>query len=235
MPTVLITGANRGLGLEFARQYATAGWRVYAACRAPDRAKELLAIERASNGQVSLPRLEVEAAGDIERLAGELRGVAIDVLINNAGIGWPPKPPHDAFGKTNYDDWAKVMAVNVLAPMRMSEAFVEHVARSDRKVIAMVSSRLGSIAAVEFNLSDHVYRTSKAALNMLTKMLSHYLRDRGIIPVALAPGWVRTDMGGSNAALSPEESIGGMRQVIERLRPADAGGFFNHQGETVPW
>ena len=235
MPSVLITGANRGLGLEFARQYAEAGWHVLASCRAPAAAKALAALAERSAGRVTLHLLEVARFDQIDALAAQLRGRAIDVMINNAGIGWPPRPPRDGFGRTDYEEWTAVMRVNVLAPMKLCEALVENVAASQQKVIAMISSRLGSIELAASTGKDHVYRSSKAALNMVTKMLAGYLEDRAIVPVALGPGWVRTDMGGSTAALSPEESVAGMRRVIADLERADAGGFFTYQGDRLPW
>jgi NAD(P)-dependent dehydrogenase (short-subunit alcohol dehydrogenase family) len=235
MPSVLITGANRGLGLEFARQYADAGWLVLAACRSPAHAQNLTALAGRSAGRVTLHPLDVARFDQIDALAGQLRGRAIDVLINNAGVGWPPRPPHDGFGRTDYDEWTTVMRVNVLAPMKLCEALVENVTASQQKVIAMISSRLGSIEHAASSGNDHVYRSSKAALNMVTKMLAGYLEDRAIVPVALGPGWVRTDMGGSAAALSPEESVGGMRRLIANLKRADAGGFFTYQGDRLPW
>ncbi|MBM3511647.1 MAG: SDR family oxidoreductase [Alphaproteobacteria bacterium] len=235
MPSVFITGANRGLGLEFARQYAEAGWQVLAACRAPAAAKALAAIADRSAGRVTLHPLEVSRFEQIDTLASALRGQPIDVLINNAGIGWPPRPPNDGFGRTDYEEWTTVMRVNVLAPMKLCEALVENVAASQHKVVAMISSRLGSIELAASTGNDHVYRSSKAALNMVTKMLAGYLDGRAIVPVALGPGWVRTDMGGSTAALSPEESVSGMRRVIAKLERTDAGGFFTYQGDRLPW
>ncbi|MSP51346.1 MAG: SDR family oxidoreductase [Alphaproteobacteria bacterium] len=235
MPTVLITGANRGLGLEFARQYAAAGWRIHAGCRSPSRANDLSAIGKQAAGGLTLHKLDVGSFAEIDALAQTLKREAIDVLVNNAGIGWPPRAPHDDFGKTNYDEWTDVMRINVLAPMRMCEAFVEAVARSDRKVIAMISSKLGSIELATGDLKDHVYRSSKAGLNMVTKLVGEYLKEQRVIPVALGPGWVRTDMGGSTAALSPEESVTGMRRVIAGLKPSDAGAFYSYLGEKLPW
>ncbi len=225
MPTVLITGANRGLGLAFARSYSTDDWCVHACCRHPEKAQALKAME----GEVVCHKLDVTDGLQVAGLARELADEAIDVLLNNAGYG-----PHGGFGETDYDDWLDVLKINRLAPLRMAERFVEQVARSERKLIVSISSGRGSIAMNDDG-GSYPYRTSKAALNMVVKGLAADLAARGIIAVALSPGWVRTDMGGSNAKLTPEESIAGMRAVIDGLTPADSGRFLHYQGEDRPW
>src|SRR5262249_53605331 len=191
MPSILVTGANRGLGLEFVRQYRDAGWRVYACCRSPNDATDLKAVAAASNGRVSLHALEVSDHPRIEALAKELRDVALDVLLNNAGIYGPQ---NGGVGHIDYKAWAEVLAVNTMGPLKMAECFLEHVARSDRKIIATVSSQMASIAQ---NGGGHYpYRSSKAAVNMVMRGLAADLRPRGIIAVPLDPGWVPTDIGG---------------------------------------
>jgi NAD(P)-dependent dehydrogenase (short-subunit alcohol dehydrogenase family) len=231
MPTVLITGANRGLGLEFARQYAAAGWRVLACCREAGKAAELRGVADASAGRVTLHGLDVSDHGRIAALAAELKDTAIDVLLNNAGV-YGPKSAR--FGQLDYAGWANVLAVNVLAPVRMAECFVEHVARSQRKTMVCLSSLLGSIGANDGG-RHYPYRTSKAALNMAVKCMAVDLRDRGVIAVVVHPGWVRTDMGGPNADLAPQESIAGLVKVIDRLGPSDSGRFWNYDGSELPW
>ncbi len=226
MPTVLMTGANRGLGLEFARSYATDGWRVHACCRHPEKAKALKAVE----GDLVVHKLDVTDGLRVAGLARELADDAIDVLLNNAGV----YGPRSGFGETDFDDWLDVLKINTIAPLRMAERFVEHVARSERKLIVSVSSGMGSIAMNDAG-GHYPYRASKAALNMVVKGLSADLAARGIIAVALSPGWVQTDMGGSSAELTPEESVAGMRAVIDGLTPADNGRFLNYQGEDRPW
>lgn len=226
MPTVLMTGANRGLGLEFARSYATDGWRVHACCRHPEKAKALKAVE----GDLVVHKLDITDGLRVAGLARELADEAIDVLLNNAGV----YGPRSGFGETDFDDWLDVLKINTIAPLRMAERFVEHVARSERKLIVSVSSGMGSIAMNDAG-GHYPYRASKAALNMVVKGLSADLAARGIITVALSPGWVQTDMGGSSAELTPEESVAGMRAVIDGLTPADSGRFLNYQGEDRPW
>ena len=226
MPTLLITGANRGIGLEFVRSYAGDGWRVHACCRHPEKAKALKAIP----GDIELHRLDVTDGLRVASLARELAGEPIDLLINNAGVYHPRR----GFGETDYDDWVEELKINTLAPMRMAERFVEHLAASERKLIVNISSGLGSIA-LNNDGGSYMYRSSKAALNMVVKGLSADLGDRGIIVTAQSPGWVQTDMGGGQADLSPEESIVFMRKTIDNLTLAQSGHFFGHDGTERPW
>jgi len=230
MPTVLITGANRGIGLALARGYAAEGWRVLACCRHPDEAKDLKALKAGSGDRVAIHRLDVTDGPTAANLARELAEEAIDLLINNAGVSGP----RGGFGETDFDRWQAVLAVNTFAPLRMAECFVEPVARSERKLIVNISSKMGSIAA---NVSSDsiVYRASKAALNQVSKCLSVALAPRGITVILFHPGWVSTDMGGSKAPVTPTDSAAGIRAVIARATPADNGRFFNYDGEELPW
>ncbi len=230
MPIVLITGASRGIGLEFARSFAADGWWVLAACRHPDRAHDLKALAESSDGAVRVHRLDVTDGLRVAALARELAEEPIDILLNNAGI----MGPRTGFGETDYDEWLPVFAVNTLAPMRLAERFVEHVAGSERKLIVNISSRMGSI---EENTSggNYIYRSSKAALNMVAKGLSLDLAPRGITVVVFHPGWVQTDMGGENALITPAESVAGMRAVIDGLTPKDTGSFHAYDGSDIPW
>ena len=156
--------------------------------------------------------------------------MALDVLFCNAGIAGKRGM---ALGSFDYESWQEVFRVNVLGAAALAEALVDNVAASERKVIAMMSSRLGSIA--EAGGVTLPYATSKAALNMLVKGLAATLAGRGIIVVALSPGWVRTDMGGAGAPLAPETSVAGLRRVIDGLTAAHSGKFFSHDGSTIPW
>ena len=230
MPTVLITGANRGIGLALARGYAAEGWRVHACCRNPDKAKDLKALQPDAGDRLAVYRLDVTDGLKVASLARELAEEAIDLLINNAGISGP----RGGFGETDYDRWQPVIGVNTFAPLRMAGRFVEQVARSERKLIVNISSKMGSIAA---NVSSDsiIYRASKAALNQVSKSLSVALAPRGITVILFHPGWVSTDMGGSEAPVTPEDSAAGIRAVIARATPADNGRFFNYDGEELPW
>lgn len=226
MPTVLITGANRGIGLEMVRSFAEDGWRVIACCRHPEKSKELKEI----SGQVELHKLDVTDGLAVASLARELAGEPIDILINNAGV----MGPRSGFGETDYDDWLEVLKVNTLAPMRLAERFVEHVAQSDRKAIVNITSKMGSKSEMQSG-GSYIYRSSKAALNMVTKGLSIDLAPRGIVVLTFHPGWVQTEMGGEGAQITTAESVAGMRAVIEQAGADHSGGFFNYDGGRLGW
>jgi NAD(P)-dependent dehydrogenase (short-subunit alcohol dehydrogenase family) len=228
---VLVTGANRGLGLEFTRQYAAEGWQVFAACRMPDAAMELQKLAADSGGQIRVLALDVTDTASVRAAAAELKGEAIDLLLNNAGVGGPR---NQQIGSLDYAAWAKVLDANTLGPMRVVEAFVEHVARSHQKRIVTITSGMGSLAD---NTSGgaYAYRSSKAAVNSVMKSLAIDLASRGITCVVMNPGWVRTDMGGSGGKLSPAESIKALRSVIASLKPDDSGKFLNYDGNPYPW
>jgi NAD(P)-dependent dehydrogenase (short-subunit alcohol dehydrogenase family) len=231
MPTVLITGANRGIGLEFIRQYAEAGWQVFACSRHTD-AKALNEVADQHPGKVSLHQLDVSDGEQIERLARQLSDTAIDVLINNAGIY--PGGDKESFGTIDYEAWVKAFQVNTMAPLKMAESFIEHVAKSGEKKIVNITSKMGSI---DDNTSGgyYLYRSSKTALNMVVKSLSLDLAPRGITTIVLHPGWVQTDMGGFNAPTPPDRSVAGMRRVIAELSQKDSGRFYDFNGQEILW
>jgi NAD(P)-dependent dehydrogenase (short-subunit alcohol dehydrogenase family) len=226
MATVLITGANRGLGLEFCKQYAAEGWDVLACCRNPEKADKLNGIS-----QVRVFPLDVSDFSQIDRLAAELQDTAIDVLINNAGIYGGP---HHGFGQLDYAAWTHTLTVNAQAPVKMAEAFLPHLNRGNKKLLVSISSQMGSIADNKSGGSI-LYRTSKAALNAAMKSIAIDLKDLGIGVVVLHPGWVKTDMGGPDALIEARESVRGMRQVIERFIPDQSGTFLKYDGSTLPW
>jgi len=232
MPSVLVTGANRGLGMEFSKQYSDDGWRVFACCRSPEKAKELNRLAQESNGRLSVHSLDVSHGDSVSSLAEKLRGETIDILLNSAGVYGDEC--HDDFGKIDYERWVATFSVNVMGAMRMVEAFLENVSRSDKKVIAFLSSMMGSVSE-NTSGGSYMYRSSKAALNAVVKSLSLDLKDRGAITLALHPGWVRTDMGGQNAPTLPRESVQGMRKVLEGLQSKDSGRFLSYEGSEVPW
>ena len=228
MPSTLITGANRGLGFEFARQYLADGWQVYAACRDPASASEL---RRLAEDKLRILAMDLTDPASIRAAATELDGQAIDLLLNNAGI---IGPRGQTIGNIDYEAWAEVLAVNTMGPMRVSEAFVEHVASSERKLIVTLTSGMGSIAD-NTSGGSIVYRSSKAAVNMVVRSLAIDLAPRGITCVVVNPGWVRTNMGGPNASLEPAESISALRRLIATFGPEQSGKFFNHTGREYPW
>jgi NAD(P)-dependent dehydrogenase (short-subunit alcohol dehydrogenase family) len=223
MPTVLVTGCDTGLGVEFARQYAADGYRVIATCLDPSGAKETAVIR----GNIELVRLDVTDHAAIEALARRLAGDAVDILLNNAGIA----RLHPPFGQTDYANWRRILETNLIGPMKMAESFVEQVARSDQKTMAFVSSRMGSI---ELNNSgaSYAYRSSKAALNMIVKTLAVDLAPRGVCVLALHPGWAATEPGGR---VPVTESVAGMRGVIHRAGPHHTGSFVTYHDQPLPW
>ncbi len=223
-PVVLITGANRGLGLELARQYGEAGWHVIGTARKPDTATDL----KATGARVV--QLDVTDADSVAQMAAELDGKPIDLLINNAGV----LDRNGAFPEVDINTVEWILDVNVLGPMRVTQALLPNLSAGDRKTIVGISSGLGSLSQNESG-GLYGYRESKVALNMFTLSLANELRDDGFIVVAMNPGWVQTDMGGENAALTPEQSISGVRSVIDGLTPEDTGTFRVHNGGTNPW
>ena len=233
MPTVLITGANRGLGFGFARCYLEFGWHVIATCRKPEKANELNGLD----GNLDVLALDVTDHDAIDALAKKLVGQPIDVLINNAGILGSPRferdGPGQRFGEMDYKGFRQVLEVNTLAPLKMVEAFVEHVAASTQKKIVTISTAMGSIARMEPGFI--AYRTSKAAVNAIMRNIAFDLKQKGIVSIHLHPGWVKTDMGTDAAPLEVHESIHGLIKEIEKLDHTCHSCFRNHEGEEIPW
>lgn len=232
MPNLLITGANRGIGLEFAKQYAESGWRVFACCRHPDEAETLQQLASQHTDLLNVHALDVSDFEQIEKLARVLARQEIDLLVNNAGIY--PDADKNSFGSTDYQAWMRAFSVNTMAPLKMAEAFASQIARSQQKKLICITSKMGSIAD---NTSGgcYLYRSSKAALNMVVKSFSIDLASRGIISAVLHPGWVQTDMGGPHALITAQQSVAGMRQVIEQLTPTQNGKFYAYDGKEIPW
>lgn len=229
-PVVLITGANRGLGLEFARQYAAEGWQVFAACRSPDEAGELKKLEADSGGRVRVLPMDVVDITSVKAAAGVIGKEPIDLLLNNAGV----MGPRDRLGDLDYAAWARVLDANTLGPLRVVEAFLANVAKSSQKKIVTITSGMGSLAD-NTSGGSYAYRSSKAAVNMVVRSLALDLAPRGITCIVMNPGWVRTDMGGPRGTIAPAESIKAMRSVIANLRPDDSGKFLNYTGKPYPW
>jgi NAD(P)-dependent dehydrogenase (short-subunit alcohol dehydrogenase family) len=231
MATILITGANRGLGLELTRQYLAEGDAVIAATRNPGAAHRLRQLERDAKGRLTVVEADVADSASVERAAAHLPAAAIDVLINSAGVMGGDR---QAIGSIDYQEWMRVLDVNVLGPMRMCEAFLDRVARSERRLIVTITSGMGSLAD-NTSGGSIAYRTSKAAVNMAMRTAAIDLRPRGISCVVINPGWVKTDMGGPNAKLTPEQSISAMRRVIAELGANDSGRFYNYDGREYSW
>jgi NAD(P)-dependent dehydrogenase (short-subunit alcohol dehydrogenase family) len=226
MSAILITGANRGIGLAFAGRAAADGWRVIATCRDPAKADALNALA----GDVSVHRLDVADPGAIAALGAALAGQALDILLNNAGIyGLQAR----SFGALDPDAWIETLRVNTLAPVLMTERFIDHLAQGRRRLVVNISSRMGSTDEAPGDY--YAYRSSKAALNNATANLAVDLAGRGIAVVVFHPGWVRTAMGGSAAPLDPDQAVAEMWRVIGGLSLADSGAFFDHDGSVIPW
>ncbi|MEO5375253.1 MAG: SDR family oxidoreductase [Alphaproteobacteria bacterium] len=225
MGTVLITGANRGIGLEFAKQYAADGWQVIATCRSPDQSRELAALK------VEVEPLDVADDSSMRALAGRLAGRPIDLLVNNAGVYGRGD---QTLGRLDVDEWLTVLRVDAIAPIRLAELLMENLAATPRPVIANITSKMGSIAD-NASGGTYLYRSAKAALNAASVSLALDLKGRRIIVVVLHPGWVKTDMGGPHALISPTRSVNGMRSVIAGLSSADSGRFLAYDGASVPW
>ena len=231
----MITGANRGLGLEFARQYAADGWRVLATYRNPADSGDLLDLAGSDNVQAF--RLDVSDLDAISALAGELAGESIDVFLSNAGL-FGPKPGAESdlrqsFGHIDYGILRQVFAVNTLAPLKCAEAFVEQIARSEQRKFVALSSIEGSISQAQRDL--YAYRPSKAALNMVTRLLSGDLAARGITVVSICPGWVKTRMGGEFAKLELTPAIANFRALVARLTLDDSGSFIESPGNPLQY
>jgi NAD(P)-dependent dehydrogenase (short-subunit alcohol dehydrogenase family) len=239
MPVILLTGANRGLGLEFVRQYDAAGWRIHACARDPERADELKALADKAAGRISVHALDVEDFSAIDALARRLGGTPLDVLINCAGWMGTRSFAREGvsvqqFGNSDFSEWEKVFRINAFAPMKVAEAFVEHVAASEQKKLISLTSVMGSLSRNTIG-RFYQYRASKAALNQIIRSLAIDLAPRGIIAIPLHPGWVRTDMGGPKADIDVQTSVRGMRKVIEGLTPEQSGRFWAYDGTEVPW
>lgn len=230
MPTLLITGANRGIGLELCKQYLNEGWDVHACCRKPKKAKDLNKLTD-SNDKLIIHELEVTKEKQMSALKKSFKDKPIDILINNAGIY---ALGASQFGKTDEKVWEDAVAVNLIAPMKMMEHFVENVSISDKKIIASMSSKMGSM---DDNTSGgaYAYRATKAALNAVMVSAAHDLRHLDITALILHPGWVRTDMGGPNGEISVEESAQKLRKTLAECKLTDSGKFYDIDGTIIPW
>ncbi len=235
-PTVLITGSNRGIGMAFARYYAAEGWNVIATCRKPAAADELQALAQ-QHPHLVIEQLDVTDHARIQQLADEYSAVPIDVLINNAAV--LGALDEQQYGGLDFDLFEWVMAVNVYGPMKMGEAFTEHVAASDQKKIVTLTSGLGSLKLMGNMKGMNYYRISKAGVNMAMRGLRADLKERDIIVALVAPGMVGTqllaDSGYKGRSLSTDESVAGMAPIIAGLTIEDKGTPTNVTGKAIPW
>ncbi|MBN3562521.1 SDR family oxidoreductase [Aliamphritea spongicola] len=228
--TILITGTNRGIGLELTRQFAASNWRVLACCRQPQHASDLQALA-AQYSNIELFELDVTDYAQVAALSDQLKDTPIDILLSNAG-SYGPKGY--GFGDVNPQAWRNVLETNTIAPLMLAQAFVSQVAASRQKLIAVISSKVGSIADNQGG-GGYIYRSSKTAVNQVVKSLSVDLAPMNISVVSLHPGWVQTEMGGPNALISTTESVNGLQQILLQAGPDQSGQFLEYNGNTIPW
>jgi len=238
LPSVLITGANRGLGLGLVKVYLEDGWFVYACSRNLQKADSLNDLKESYPEHLLLFSLDVEDDSQVTKLAINIDGQPIDVLLNVAGyygrnIVTEPGGFQE-FGSSDYDDWQRIFNVNIVGPMKVSEALIENVKAGSHKKIITLSSILGSIGGNnEGNM--YPYRASKAAVNAIMRSMAVDLAKYEIISIPLHPGWVRTDMGGPSADLDVSTSVKGMKHVIDSLTIEDSGSYLVYDGSKLPW
>lgn len=234
MPSVLITGANRGIGFGLVKAYLGDGWQVIATCRNPGAADGLRALDQEN---LEIFPLDVTDHPGIDALAEKLKGRAIDVLINNAGILGSPTFENGGAGQTlgdmDYDGFRHTLEVNTIAPLKVTEALLPNLELGEQKKLITITSNMGSIETMEDGFV--AYRTSKSAVNAIMRTLSFGLKEKGIMVAVLHPGWVRTDMGGPDAPVSIAESAAGLKLQIEKMDISSSGTFRNFQGETHPF
>ncbi len=239
IPTTLITGANRGIGFEFAKQYLAKGWRVIATCRKPEAADDLITLQAQYPELLIIDKLDVRDHTQIDLLAERYNNTRIDVLLNNAGISGGQID--QMFGRFNYETYSAVLETNTIGPLKMAEAFYPHVRDSRHKKIITVSSSEGSISNV-FKRGGRLffYRSSKSALNMVMVNLAYMLKDRGIVVAMVNPGATNTDFMASLAAMGfplrkTEVAVSDMMRNIDALSIENTGAYLNYNGKTVPW
>ncbi|AIU66250.1 SDR family oxidoreductase [Vibrio coralliilyticus] len=226
MKTVLITGANRGIGLSLVKNYLAQGWQVHATYRSEKSSQDLLELE---GDNLTCHPLDVTDYQGLSEFANALP--ALDVLINNAGY-YGPKGY--GFGNTDIDEWRKVLEINTIAPLKLVEALFPNLQKGQLKKIACLSSKVGSMTE-NTSGGGYIYRSSKAALNSVVKSLSNDLSSQDFTVLALHPGWVQTEMGGPNALIDTQTSAAGLVEVIESADISRSGEFINYDGTAIPW
>ena len=228
--SILITGTNRGIGLEFVKHYIKNNEKVIATCRNRNSAKDLLELENTTNN-LSLVELDVSNPNSINNFTSKIAGLPIDTFISNAGVSGPK---NIEFGNFDAKEWLDVFNINTIAPLIITQKILKNLRLGKDKKLVFISSKVGSI---EDNTSGgmYIYRTSKTALNQVIKSLSIDLKEENFIVVALHPGWVQTDMGGPNALIDTKTSVRGMTEAIDNLTSKNSGKFYNYDGSAIPW
>lgn len=233
MKTIFISGANRGIGLEFTRQYLAAGAKVIATARNPLAAEDLQQLLAKYSDQLQLVSLDISDEMQVSGLKAMLKDVPIDLLISNAGY-YGPKDHNSQFASVDVAEWQKTLDINCISQLKLIESLHANLLIGQDKKIAVLSSKMGSI---DDNTSggSYIYRSSKAALNAVCKSLAIDLKAQKIKLVILHPGWVQTDMGGQNALITPTQSVTGMRKVIQSLNLKNSGQFLSYDNQSIPW
>ena len=228
--SILITGTNRGIGLEFVKHYLKNSEKVIATCRNKNSAKDLLKLKNTTNN-LSLVELDVSNPNSINEFASKITNQPIDTFINNAGVFGPR---NNEFGNFNAKEWLDVFNINTIAPLLITQKILKNLRLGKNKKLVFISSKVGSI---EENTGGgmYIYRSSKTALNQVIKSLSIDFKDENFIAAALHPGWVQTDMGGPNAPIDTKTSVKGMAEVIDSLVLKNSGRFYNYDGSSIPW
>lgn len=230
MASVLITGTNRGIGLEFVKQFLDRGDRVLATCRDPQGAGEIAELV-AANENLQLFSLDVSSEASMVDFANAIKEEAIDVFVNNAGV----YGPRDAnFGNVDGAAWEQVMQVNAIAPLLLTQHIIGSLRQGTDKKLVYITSKMGSIDDNRGG-GSYIYRSSKTALNSAVRSLSVDLASEGFSVAVVHPGWVLTDMGGPNALIDTKTSVSGMIGVIDSLSQSNSGEFFNYDGNPIPW
>jgi len=236
MPTVMVTGANRGIGYEHVAQYAQKKWKVIACTRQPEKAIDLLQLQDKYRANFIIEELEVTNHNQVDGLSQKHSNTAIDIFINNAGTGGPEGMPgamdYQKIDNMNYQIWRDILEVNLLAPFKVATSFHKQISISDKKTLIMMSSDLGSVSQNTFG-GLYSYRASKSGLNIVAKGMSNEWKD--IIVVALAPGWCRTYLGGAEAEIDPMDSVADQQKMFESLTESDSGKFLDRFGNEIPW
>ena len=230
MATILITGTNRGIGLEFTKQYLARGDRVIATCRDIEAADALKKL-RNDHDKLEVRQLDVSSAESILEFVQQLADTPIDIFINNAGVYGPRNAK---FGEVDGQLWASVLQVNSIAPLMLSQLLMPNLRQGKDKKMVYLTSKMGSIDDNSGG-GSYIYRSSKTALNSVVKSLAIDLAGEGFSAAVLHPGWVLTDMGGQNALIDTKTSVTGMLQVVDDLDPQSSGSFFNYDGSIIAW
>lgn len=228
MTTLLITGTNKGVGLELTKIYAARGDTVYAACRNPAEAESLKAIE----GDVKIVEVVVGDSASVTAMAASLEGVAIDVVVNNAGMAGPSFDQQSTYAM-DFEGWAETFNVNSMGPVRVMQALLPNLRSGTEAKVVTITSQMGALSLDM--VAAHAYCASKAAINKFMRMASIDLKKEDIAVGLIHPGWVQTDMGGPRADLTPLESAEGVAAVIDQLSLSNTGGFWKWNGETHDW